>query len=122
MIQITLTTALALYSGVLLCGAIIIWLYTELHTRHKFWVLEKQHVWRCVFCGYTYLDEDDQPISECPRCQSLNAETDQHAKLVPNRKTAAQNVAKSETEEQSRRNPARRKNPGAKRRGPRRRR
>ena len=56
MTQISLTHALALYS--VLLGVVIaaIWLYTEFTVHRYRGFLEKQYLWRCVYCGYTYLD------------------------------------------------------------------
>jgi len=122
MIVIAFTTALALYSVLLLIGAISIWLYTELRARRTLWVLEKQHLWRCVFCGYTYLEEDEQPISQCPRCNSLNSEKDRLARFVHSRHPQTEPIQSAMDEEMPRRNPSRRKNPGARKKGPRRRR
>lgn len=128
MIQITLTTALFLYGSVILVGFIFLYMVGELRARHVYRVLEKQFLWRCVFCGFLYLDEDAATISECPRCTSYNTIADaqdravrgsrQH--LVAEQEEAA--AAEKEDDDAPRRNSARRKRPGQKRRGPRRRR
>jgi hypothetical protein len=120
-IEISLTTALALYSGCILLGTVVIWLYTELRTQHAYHVLEKQYLWRCVFCAYTYLDEAAEALSQCPRCHSINSMQDAGARFV-----RASGVLLPEPdlprEVDQRRSPSRQKRPGAKRRGPRRRR
>jgi predicted nucleic acid-binding Zn-ribbon protein len=94
MIQISLTTALILYSGFL---------------------------WRCVFCGYIYLDEAAEKLSQCPRCHSYSSEEDTHARYVKTRPShfavGPQEAAESL---EPRRNPSHRKRPHQRRRGPRR--
>lgn len=121
MIEISLTAALALYSGIIVAGALAIWLYTEAATQRSYRVLEKQHLWRCTFCAYTYLDEAAEAFSQCPRCQSINTLEDPQARFVPAR---AQPSIPDELprEVPARRSPSRQKRPGARRRGPRRRR
>lgn len=122
MIEISLTTALALYCGVLLAGGIAIWIYTEVRTQYQYRALEKQHLWHCVFCRYTYLDEAADIISECPRCGSLNAYDDKQARFIrPSEGQIRRATAKTADLPAPRRNPSRRKRPGARRRGPRRR-
>jgi len=83
MIQIALTHALALYSAILGLLITAIWVYTELTVRRHHRFLEKQFLWRCVFCGYTYLDESAEKVSQCPRCASFNSLDDKHARFVP---------------------------------------
>lgn len=124
MIQISLTAALALYSGILLAGAFAIWLYTEVSAQRTAILLERQHLWRCVFCLYTYLDDEAERMSRCPRCGSFNTLDDDGAKLAPAPapRTVAPPEAEEEDEEEPRRNPSRQKRKGAKRRGPRKRR
>lgn len=117
MIQISLTMALAVYSIAL--GAIIvaIWLYTEVVTRTTHRRLATQFYWRCVFCGYSYLDENAEEVSRCPRCDSFVAASDRHAREIRSRKKAAE----ADHGEKPAHNPSRRKRPHQRRRGPRRR-
>ncbi len=121
MIPISLTTALALYSGVLLLLAVLIWVVTEIREQRTHTALEKQYLWRCVFCAYTYLDEAASTVSQCPRCGSYNAQDDKHARFVKPRSRVASGPA-TRGEEQPRRNPSRGKRPHTRHRGPRRRR
>ncbi len=120
MIPISLQHALALYTIVLGVVIVVIWLYAELTVRRPQRFLAKQFLWRCVFCGYMYLDEGAESISECPRCGSLNALEDKHARFVKPR-AAASPVEEDDLTAKARRNPSRRKRPQQKRRGPRRR-
>lgn len=72
MIEIQLTTALALYSALLALLGCGIWIYTELSVRRPQLHLGEQFLWRCIFCACTYLDESGNTISQCPRCFSYN--------------------------------------------------
>ena len=120
MIQISLTAALAMYSAILGLMVLTIWTYTELVTRHSYRVLEKQHLWRCVYCGYVYLDEEAEALSPCPQCQSINSSEDKHARYVKTRRNKASKQAAPAPNER-RRNSSQRKRPHQRRRGPRRR-
>lgn len=123
MIQISLPVALIVYSALIVLGAFFIWLYTEVTTRRAYVVLEKQYLWRCVFCSYTYLDTDAVTHSTCPQCQSINTLEDKKARFVPVSKSvkAAAEAGETRATQESRRNPSRGKRPGARRRGPRKR-
>ena len=120
MIQLSLSMALIVYSIIVLAGAIGIWMYTEITTRRGYLVLEKQYLWRCVFCSYSYLDADAVKHSECPQCHSINSMDDKRVRYVP---PAGALEQRGETEPQhvTRHNPSKGKKKGARRRGPRRR-
>lgn len=120
MIEIQLTTALAIYGTVLALLIAFIWLYTEFSVHRTTRTLEKQSLWQCVFCGYTYLDEGAQELSKCPRCASFNSATDKHARFVPARAHHGEEVQTPNEEESRHPNPSRRKRPHQRRRGPRR--
>lgn len=122
MIQISLTQAIVLYTAVIGTCALAIWLYTEMRVQFTYHVLEKQHLWRCTFCAYTYLDEAAERLSRCPRCNSFNAIDDSLTREVPVAPMPAMPHASELGLEMPRRNPSRRKRPGAKKKGPRRRR
>lgn len=121
MIEISLSTALVLYSAILGAMVFAIWLYTEVTVRRSYRVLEKQHLWRCVFCGYIYLDEDADTVSQCPQCESFNSVTDKRARYVPTRRAQREEKKPEEKAEEPRRNPSHRKRPQQRRRGPRKR-
>jgi len=120
MIEISLATALVFYSSLLGLMAFGIWVYTEITVRRAFNVLENQFLWKCVFCGYLYLDEEAETLSQCPRCESYNSVEDEKARLV---KTRVYKTADRPTEPSSEdtRNTSRRKRPHQRHRGPRRR-
>ena len=115
MIEIELKWALVLYSGTLGAIAIFILFYTELAVRRPQQYLGKQFLWRCSFCGYTYLDESDEEISKCPRCESFVAATDTRARFVP------VDAPEPAPLHEAGRNTSRRKRHHQRRRGPRRR-
>lgn len=119
MIQISLTHALALYSVLLGLLIAAIWVYTELTVRRHQLSLGKQFLWRCVFCGFTYLDENAERVSQCPRCRSFNSVEDEHARFVVTSTATVELPAELPHAEDPRRNPSRQKRPGQRRRGPR---
>lgn len=122
MITIDLTTALALYSAILGLGVLAIWLYTALTVQRPQRALGKQFLWRCSFCTFVYLDEENEAISQCPRCESFNQAADRMTRAPGLQATPAAPRPPAPEEEAPRRNPAKGKRPGARRRGPRRRR
>jgi len=114
MIEISLATAVLFYGVIIALAAGFVWLFTEFSAGRTYTVLEKQHMLRCSFCTYTYLDNSGRPISRCPRCQSFNTQTTPNApSLEPVPELAEEGAL-------PRRNPSHRKRPGAGRRGPRR--
>ncbi|MCL4219164.1 MAG: hypothetical protein KJ052_19455 [Candidatus Hydrogenedentes bacterium] len=121
MIEILLTTGLALYSSLLFGIAFVIWITTEISVQRSRHFLEKQYMWRCGICGYIYLDDSGESISRCPRCESYNSAADSHTRFVTVA-TGAEELehAHGDAEEDRRKNPSRRKRRGA-RRGPRKR-
>jgi len=121
MIPITLSQALAIYGGLLLFLAVAVWWYTETTTRTRYRALQQQFLWRCVFCGYTYLDETAEDISKCPRCKSLNALADKRARFAASHYKDQSKVRPITPDNDMRRNPSLRKRPHQRRRGPRRR-
>ena len=121
MIQIALSTALIVYSTIILAGALGIWIYTEITTRRAYLVLEKQYLWRCVFCSYTYLDADAVRHSECPQCHCINSMEDKRARYVKPAGADKEEVLPHGPQHETRHNPSKGKNKGARRRGPRRR-
>lgn len=120
MIEISLPAALVVYSAIIVIGAFAIWFYTEVTTRRAYLVLEKQYLWRCIFCSYVYLDQDAVKHSQCPQCHAINSLEDAGARYIPASKRALAETVPLEKQE-TRRNPSRGKRPGARRRGPRRR-
>lgn len=121
MIQISLTAALVLYSAVLGLLILTIWALAEISARRTHRVHEKQFLWRCVFCGYVYLDETAEALSRCPRCRNYSSAEDKNARFIPSRPTLASVEATPSGTDADARNTSRRKRPHQRRRGPRRR-
>lgn len=120
MIEISLTAALGLYGLLIMSGALAIWIYTEVANIQTQKVLGKQNLWRCVYCSFSWLDDALEPISTCPRCGSLNHASDPAAKPA-GPVAIMESPGEDDSAEKPRRNPSRRKRPGARSRGPRRR-
>ena len=116
MIEISLPQALAIYSVVLGMMVAGIWLYTELAVHGPQRSLGRQFLWRCSFCGCTYLDEEAQRLSKCPRCESFNTADEATTRKVQ------PDLSSEAVETGTGRNRSKRKRHHQKRRGPRRRR
>lgn len=122
MIALELKWALALYAAVLGLMTLAIWLYTELTVRRPRRYLGKQYLWRCTYCGYTYLDESSEELSQCPRCESFNSAADAQTRFVPSKTAPSIEPARARVDSaEVGRNPSRKKRHHQKRRGPRRR-
>ena len=116
MIQLQLTHAVVLYAGIVGVLAIAIWIYTEFAVTRTRTMLTKQHLWRCTYCGFSYLDDSGVPVTRCPRCMNLNGSSDAQDPRVAIR----QSERKEEPHTEGRKNPSRGKQKRGKRRGPRR--
>lgn len=119
MIEIELTTAVVLYSGVLALIVAAIWLYTEVSVRRPQQLLGRQFLWRCTICGLSYLDEAATQLSKCPRCGSFN--TPREARRSQDGDVAGDPVP-HEPQERPRRSGSKGKRSGQRHRGGRRRR
>jgi len=119
-ISISLTTAILVYTLALAGIFLVLYLYTEVGTRRVHRALAQQYRWRCAYCGFTYLDERAESVSECPRCHSFNDEVDGRPRDLRTHPVRAHGPG-HDLPEDPRRNPSRRKRPTQRRRGPRRR-
>jgi len=104
--------------GLLVLG---IWLYTEISVRRPQRALGKQFIWHCTICGFTYLDDEAQNLSECPQCGTLISIADQGVR-EGQRPPPAPVVPPEKDKSEERAGGSKRKRPHARRRGPRRRR
>ncbi len=120
MIELELRWAIMLYTVAVGALAAAIWLYTELRVRRPQRALGQQFLWRCTFCGYLYLDEQDDQLSQCPQCTSFNAADDPKARVVVPTRGKKQKAPPHPEPEEPRRNSSHRKRPHQRRRGPRR--
>ena len=119
MFQIELTLAIALYAFVLAGVIAAIWIYTELSVHRPQRALGRQFLWRCTYCGSSYLDESAKNISQCPRCKSYNALEEEKAS---DSAEDAGETMQNESHGRRARNPSQKKRYHQRRRGPRRRR
>jgi phage FluMu protein Com len=117
MIQLQLTHAVVLYAGIIGILAIAIWIYTEFSVTRTRTKLTKQHLWRCTYCGYTYLDDSGVSVTRCPRCENLNGAQEAQDALVITKSATEQNA---HDQIDTRKNPSRGKQKRGKKRGPRR--
>lgn len=118
MITIELPQALALYSIILGAVAAGIWLYTEIGVRRPQRRLGQQFLWKCTYCSCTYLDEQAEQLSQCPRCENFNAagesavfavrDDGSRSALAP-APESARNTSRRKRHHQSRRGPRRRR-------------
>lgn len=118
MIQLQLTHAVVLYAAVIGVLAIAIWIYTEFAVTRTRTMLTKQHLWRCTYCGYSYLDDSGVPVTRCPRCDNLNGADEAQDQHVASHYDAPEPAHAAPTD--TRKNPSRGKQKRGKRRGPRR--
>lgn len=118
MIPLELSRALALYSLVLGIVIAAIWVYTEISVKRPQRYLGKQFLWKCLYCGYTYLDERAERASRCPRCESFNTLGEQ--RRDPRLDAAIEHASRDASA--APRNTSKRKRPHQRRRGPRKRR
>lgn len=114
MIEISLYTAIALYGSLVIIGTLAMWVYTEVTAQRVHRVMETHNLWRCSFCGFSYLDEDDKGMTKCPRCGSLNRIDDVGVKPY------AVHAAREAEARAPGRNTSKSKQRGARSRGPRR--
>ena len=122
MIEISLTTALALYSILIGIGAFSIWLYTEIRTQHSHKRMRKQYLWRCVFAAVRILMRRRCICLYAPGVAAITRLRIKNARLLKATRDEKAQWVQAQTDKKTRRNPARQKRPGARNRGPRRRR
>jgi len=116
MIEISLNTAVLIYGFLIAIGLASSWIFTEFAAARTYTALSEQDLWKCHFCTFSYLDRSGLRVSRCPRCQSYNVNESQGTD------SPAELLAEGPDDGTTRRNASRRKRPGARSRGPRRRR
>lgn len=72
MIPVDITTAIFLYLMFSLCSIFTVWMWFEKSEHVRPGEREKNEIWNCLICTYTYVDSTHDTISKCPRCHSLN--------------------------------------------------
>ena len=72
MIKIDISTAIAAYLVFSVIVVLVIWMTYEHSWKIKKYSSDKQVIWQCVICFYTYVDSTHQTYSTCPQCGSYN--------------------------------------------------
>jgi len=72
MIELDISTAVALYLLLTVVCLLLLWLFFDREAKPKQYTSEKKSIWQCEACTYTYVDNQHDVISRCPRCQSYN--------------------------------------------------
>jgi len=72
MIELDISTAVALYLLITVVCLLFLWLFLDRETKPKQYTSEKKSIWQCEVCLHTYVDSKHDVISKCPRCASFN--------------------------------------------------
>jgi hypothetical protein len=70
MMNVDLFWGLAFFSCATL--GVLFWLWMRKRPVSGKVNLEKQFVWLCSICAYTYITTKEEKISKCPRCTNFN--------------------------------------------------
>ncbi len=70
MINLTLSEAIFLYLGAFIVFFLFIWAIYENRIENKKSIEDKEYIWYCNICGFTYIDTLNVSVSKCPRCHS----------------------------------------------------
>ena len=72
MIPLEFSTAIFLYLILTLMSILTLWVWFEKGESFRKYTLHRKEVWVCEICAYTYVDSQNESISRCPQCSSLN--------------------------------------------------
>ena len=72
MIELDISTAIALYLLLTVVSLLLLWLFLDSQTKPKQYASEKKSIWQCEVCVFSYVDSHHDVISRCPRCGSFN--------------------------------------------------
>jgi len=72
MIELDISTAVALYLLMTVVSLLLLWLFFDREAKPKQYVSEKKSIWQCEVCLQAYVDSNHDVISKCPRCGSFN--------------------------------------------------
>ena len=72
MIELDITTAVALYLCLTVITLLLLELYLDRGTKSKQYASEKKSIWQCEVCAFTYIDSQHDVISKCTQCGSFN--------------------------------------------------
>lgn len=85
MIELDISTAVAVYLFMTVIGILFLWLFFDREPRPKHYSSETKSIWQCEICTFSYIDSQHDVISKCPRCSSFNKRvtTDDENEAVP---------------------------------------
>lgn len=72
MIELDISTAVALYLSLTVVTLLLIWLFLDRETKPRHYTSEKKSIWQCEVCTFIYIDSRHDVISRCPQCGSFN--------------------------------------------------
>ena len=72
MFKLDISTAVFFYVMSSILVIFILWIFFEKKTVLPKFVREEADVWECGICTHTYVDSNNQEISQCPQCKSYN--------------------------------------------------
>lgn len=72
MIELDITTAVALYLCLTVITLLLLELFLDRETKSKQYASEKKSIWQCEVCTFTYIDSQHDVISKCTQCGSFN--------------------------------------------------
>lgn len=70
MIKLELAVGVFVYLIVPFLVLFISWIIFENKGKEKESIEDKNHIWYCNICGFTYIDTLHIEFSRCPRCKS----------------------------------------------------
>ena len=68
MIELDISTAVAIYLFLTVVGLLLLWLFFDREAKPKHYTSEKESIWQCNICTFSYVDSQHDLISKCPRC------------------------------------------------------
>ena len=71
MIPVRISSVFFFYIFFLLFWILITWVHYEYKWKAKKYVPPEKKMFRCPFCAHVYLDDRDQKVTRCPRCDSF---------------------------------------------------
>jgi uncharacterized paraquat-inducible protein A len=72
MIELDISTAVALYLLLTVVSLLLLWLFLDSQTKPRQYASEEKSIWQCEVCFFSYVDSQHDVISRCPRCGSFN--------------------------------------------------
>jgi hypothetical protein len=72
MIELDISTAVAIYLFLSVVGILFVWLFSDRDKKPRQYSSDKKSVWQCEICVFTYIDSQHDIISRCPQCGSYN--------------------------------------------------